>query len=130
MLENDVLISGVAHLERAPEEGSQTPKLILAPGLVRVIVTLRAIEPAAKKNPDFLSHRFTRRANNVVRQKMARRAVVALGREPLASNLVVRLIAGDVVPHPVGIHLAPLRPDAIREDGHPENIVEAESPVI
>src|SRR5262249_17347395 len=37
---------------------------------------------------------------------------------------------GDVVPHPVGVHLAPLRPNAIREDGYAENIVKAKGPIV
>src|SRR5262249_17090010 len=39
---------------------SQSPKLILSPALIRVVVTLGAVPPSSQENPYLLSHRIFR----------------------------------------------------------------------
>ena len=94
VLRAEIHVSGMveddrAHLEQAPEEGRHAPELVLAPVLVRMIVALRAIEPAPEEDAHLLGHDVRGRPDLVVREEVARRRTVALRREPLARDLVV-----------------------------------------
>src|SRR5438876_1806779 len=130
VIEDHILVAGVPHLEHAPEEGSQTPKLVLAPALVRMVVALSAIESAAQEHANFLSHRLAGRADDIVGEEVPGGTIVACCRQALASYLVVGFVGGDVLPDPVGVHAAPLGSDAIRKHSHTEYVVEPESPVV
>ena len=113
MVEYDVFIALVAHLEEASEEGRHAPELILAPCLVRMVVALGAIEPAAEKHAHLFRHGFARRTDHVVGKEVAAGSVVALRDEPLARHAVIWLVRGDALSDPLAVHLAPFRLDAI-----------------
>src|SRR5262249_28310882 len=65
-----------------------------------------------------------------VGKEVTRGTVVARGRQALASDLVVGLVGRDILADPLGVHTAPLGPYAVREDGHTEDVVETEGPVV
>src|SRR5262249_39947515 len=130
VVEDHVLVTGVPHFEHAAEEGGQAPELILAPGLIWMVVALRAIEPAAEEHADLFGHSLAGRSDHIVGKEVTRGTVVARGRQALASDLVVGLVGRDILADPLGVHTAPLGPYAVREDGHTEDVVETEGPVV
>ena len=129
MIEDDVLVALSPILNSAPEERGQTPELILAPGFVRMVVALRAIETPAEEDPDLFGHGFAGRADYVIGRKCRvdhRSPALSVAH----SHLIVWLVRGDARPDPLAVHGAPLRLDAVRENGHAEDVFEPEGPVV
>src|SRR5687768_3944860 len=102
--------------EHTREETRHSPKLILAPVLVWMVMTLGAIEAASEEDPHFLRHHFSRRSNLVVREKVARGRLVTLGRYPLARDFIVWAIRLDVPADPFPIALGELRVQRVGKD--------------
>jgi hypothetical protein len=130
VIEDDVLVAGVAHFEHTAEEGGEAPELILAPGFIGMVVALGAFEATAEEDADLFGHGLFGGADDVVGQEVARGAVVALGREAFPGHTVIGLILGDGLADPFAVHLAPLGVDPVGEEGDAEEVLETEGPIV
>src|SRR5207237_8981742 len=88
-IDNDV---GSLQFCHATEECGEPPKLVLAPGLKRVVVALRALDAASPENPNHLRHHDFRCQQLGIPVKISCSAAITLGGNSLPRHLVVRLV--------------------------------------
>src|SRR5262245_27751227 len=87
-----------------PIKGCHSPKLILAPSIIRMIVTLRTIQTPSHEDAYVLSHNTFQGPSFVGRQVEARGAIIALSHKALTYNLIIGLVPSDATskPFPMG----------------------------
>ena len=119
-----------AEPEHRPEESRHPPELILGPALVGVVVALGAVQAPPHEDPNLLAHHVFGRRQDQVGEIVPGSGTVALSGDPLLGHPVVGAVAGHGVPYPLPVGLAPLGIDPHRKDGHPEQIGQAEGPVV
>ena len=88
------------------EERSKSPKLILVPLFIGVIVTLSTIQTSTQENPHLFRHDILGAGLFSERQKVAGRTIIALRRQAFEGDLLIRLVLGHALPDPTPINIA------------------------
>ena len=130
VIENDGVVTRPAGPEHMAEERGQTPKLVLCPVFIGMIVAARAIEAASQEDLGLLEHGVRRKLDDLQRKEVPRRATVPLGGDAFASHLVEGPVRRHVIADPLPVVTAPLGVDAVLIDRHPEEIRKAIRPVV